>query len=141
MTTTILPELEVKQAFRFLAMGNKTMNLEDYLKSLKVVGIVFNKQELLDLNESGKTDFTEDDFVKDYNNKMKQMEKDELLKVFQAFDPEATGNIAFDVINRALTSYGERLSKEEANRFYQIFKIKHGDPISYNELVEEIVKI
>ena len=141
MTTTILPELEVKQAFRFLAMGNKTMNLEDYLKSLKVVGIVFKKQELLDLNESGKTDFTEDDFVKDYNNKMKQMEKDELLKVFQAFDPEATGNIAFDVINRALTSYGERLSKEEANRFYQIFKIKHGDPISYNELVEEIVKI
>ena len=141
MTTTILPELEVKQAFRFLAMGNKTMNLEDYLKSLKVVGIVFNKQELLDLNESGKTDFTEDDFVKDYNNKMKQMEKDELLKVFQEFDPEATGNIAFDVINRALTSYGERLSKEEANRFYQIFKIKHGDPISYNELVEEIVKI
>ena len=141
MTTTILPELEVKQAFRFLAMGNKTMNLEDYLKSLKVVGIVFNKQELLDLNEREKTDFTEDDFVKDYNNKMKQMEKDELLKVFQAFDPEATGNIAFDVINRALTSYGERLSKEEANRFYQIFKIKHGDPISYNELVEEIVKI
>ena len=141
MTTTILPELEVKQAFRFFAMGKNTMGLEDYLKSLKTVGIVFNKQELLEFNESGKTDFTEDDFVKDYNNKMKQIEKDELLKVFQAFDPEASGNVAFDVINRALTSYGERLSKEEANRFYEVFKIKHGEPINYNELVEELVKI
>ena len=120
MTTTILPELEVKQAFKFFAMGKNTLGLEDYLKSLKSVGIVFNKQELLELNESGKTDFTEDDFVKDYNNKMKQMEKDELLKVFQAFDPEATGSIAFDVINRALTTYGERLSKEEADRFMHL---------------------
>ena len=141
MTTTILPELEVKQAFRFFASGKNTLSLEDYLKSLRTVGIVLNKQELLALSESGKTDFTEDDFVKDYNNKMKQIERDELLKVFQAFDPEATGNIAFDVINRALTTYGERLSKEEANRFYQLFKIKHGETISYNELVEEIIKI
>ena len=141
MTTTILPELEVKQAFRYFAMGKNTLSLDDYLKSLKNVGIVFNKQELLDLNESGKTDFTEDDFVKDYNNKMKQIERDELLKVFQAFDHEASGNIAFDVINRALTTYGERLSKEEVNRFYQLFKIKHGEPISYNELVEELIKI
>ena len=90
MTTTILPELEVKQAFRYFAMGKNTLSLDDYLKPLKNVGIVFNKQELLDLNESGKTDFTEDDFVKDYNNKMKQIERDELLKVFQAFDHEAS---------------------------------------------------
>ena len=141
MTTTILPELEVKQAFNFFAMGKDTLNLDDYLKSLKNVGIVFNKQEIMDINESGKTEFTEADFVKDYNNKMKQMEKDELLKVFQAFDPELTGTISFDVLNRALVTYGERLSKEEANRFFQVFKIKHGEPISYNELVEELIKI
>ena len=141
MTTTILPELEVKQAFNFFAMGKDTLNLDDYLKSLKNVGIVFNKQEIMDINESGKTEFTEADFVKDYNNKMKKMEKDELLKVFQEFDPELTGTISFDVLNRALVTYGERLSKEEANRFFQVFKIKHGEPISYNELVEELIKI
>ena len=141
MTTTILPELEVKQAFKYFAMGNKTLSLEDYLKALKNIGIVFNKQELIDLNEGGKTDFTEDDFVKDYNNKMKQIEKDELLKVFQAFDPESSGNVSFDVMNRALTTYGERLTKEEANKFYQMFKLKHGEPISYNELVEKLIKI
>ena len=141
MTTTILPELEVKQAFQFFSMGKDTLNLDDYLKSLKNVGIVFNKQEIMDINESGKTEFTEADFVKDYNNKMKQMEKDELLKVFHAFDPELTGTISFDVLNRALVTYGERLSKEEANRFFQVFKIKHGEPISYNELVEELIKI
>ena len=141
MTTTILPELEVKQAFKFFAMGKDTLNLDDYLKSLKNVGIVFNKQEIMDINESGKTEFTEADFVKDYNNKMKQMEKDELLKVFQEFDHELTGTISFDVLNRALVTYGERLSKEEANRFFQVFKIKHGEPISYNELVEELIKI
>ena len=141
MATTILPELEVKQAFRFFAMGKKTLSLEDYLKSLKNVGIVLNKQELLELNEGGKTDFTEDDFVKQYFDKMKQIEKDELLKVFQEFDPEASGTVSFDVMNRALVTYGERLSKEEVNRFYQLFKIKHGDPISYNDVVEELVKI
>ncbi len=141
MATTILPELEVKQAFRFFAMGKKTLSLEDYLKSLKNVGIVLNKQELLELNEGGKTDFTEDDFVKQYFDKMKQIEKDELLKVFQAFDPEASGTVSFDVMNRALVTYGERLSKEEVNRFYQLFKIKHGEPISYNDVVEELVKI
>ena len=141
MATTILPELEVKQAFRFFAMGKKTLSLEDYIKSLKNVGIVLNKQELLELNEGGKTDFTEDDFVKQYFDKMKQIEKDELLKVFQAFDPEASGTVSFDVMNRALVTYGERLSKEEVNRFYQLFKIKHGEPISYNDVVEELVKI
>ena len=141
MTTTILPELEVKQAFHFFAMGNKTLNLDDYLKALKNVGIVLNKQELMDINESGKTDFSEDDFVKEYNNKMKQVEKDELLKVFQAFDPEATGTVSFEIFHRALVTYGERLSKEEANRFFQVFKIKKDEPIRYNELVEEIVRI
>ena len=139
--TTILPELEVRQAFRFFAMGKNTLNYEDYLNSLKNVGIILNKQELADIQESGKTDFTEDDFVKDYNNKMKQMDKDEILKVFQAFDPDATGTVLFEVFNRALVTYGERLSKEEANRFYQLFKIKKDEPISYNELVDEIVKI
>ena len=141
MSITILPELEVRQAFKFFAMGNKTLNLDEYLKALKNVGIVFNKQELHDLNESGKTDFSEEDFLKDYNNKMKQLEKDELLKVFQAFDPEGTGSIAYDVIQRALTTYGERLSKEETNRFFQLFQISPGEPISYNNLVEELVKI
>ena len=122
--TTILPELEVRQAFRFFAMGKNTLNYEDYLNSLKNVGIILNKQELADIQESGKTDFNEEDFVKDYNNKMKQMDKDEILKVFQAFDPDATGTVLFEVFNRALVTYGERLSKEEANRFYQLFKIK-----------------
>ena len=139
--TTILPELEVRQAFRFFAMGKNTLNYEDYLNSLKNVGIILNKQELADIQESGKTDFNEEDFVKDYNNKMKQMVKDEILKVFQAFDPDATGTVLFEVFNRALVTYGERLSKEEANRFYQLFKIKKDEPISYNELVDEIVKI
>ena len=141
MSITILPELEVKQAFRFFSMGKPTLGYEDYIKALKKIGIIFNKQELLDLQESGKTDFSEDDYVKDYNNKMKAIEKDELLKVFQAFDPEATGTVVFEVFNRALVTYGERLSKEEANRFYQLFKIKRDEPIRYNELVEEIVKI
>ena len=126
--TTILPELEVRQAFRFFAMGKNTLNYEDYLNSLKNVGIILNKQELADIQESGKTDFNEEDFVKDYNNKMKQMDKDEILKVFQAFDPDATGTVLFEVFNRALVTYGERLSKEEANRFYQLFKIKKQKP-------------
>ena len=141
MATTILPELEVRQAFKFFAMGNNTLGLEDYMKAIKNVGIVFNKQEISEKTESGKTDFNEEDFVKDYNNKMKQLEKDELLKVFQAFDPEGTGNIAYEVLHRALVTYGERLSKEEANRFFQLFKLKNEEPINYNTLVEELIKI
>ena len=141
MSITILPELEVRQAFKFFAMGNNTLGLEDYMKAIKNVGIVFNKQEITEKTESGKTDFSEEDFVKDYNNKMKQLEKDELLKVFQAFDPEGTGNIAYEVLHRALVTYGERLSKEEANRFFQLFKLKNEEPINYNTLVEELIKM
>ncbi len=141
MATTILPELEVRQAFKFFAMGNDSLSFEDYIKAIKNVGIVFNKQEISEKTESGKTSFNEEDFVKDYNNKMKQLEKDELLKVFQAFDPEGTGNIAYEVLHRALVTYGERLSKEEANRFFQLFKLKNEEPINYNTLVEELIKI
>ena len=67
--------------------------------------------------------------------------KDELLKVFQEFDPESTGTMAYEVLHRALVTYGERLSKEEADRFMHLFKLKPDEPVRYNVLLEEIVKI
>ncbi len=138
---TILPELELKQAFAFFSMGNNTLGLDDYLSALKNVGIVYNKAELQALQEKEKNNFTEADFIKDYNDKMKQLTKDELAKVFQEFDPESTGTIAYEVLHRALVTYGERLSKEEADRFMNLFKLKPEQPVNYNELLEEIVKI
>ena len=138
---TILPELELKQAFDFFAMGNKTLNLEDYLNALKNVGVVFNKAEIQALQEKEKNDFSEADFLKDYKDKMSQITKDELLKVFQEFDPESTGTMAYEVLHRALVTYGERLSKEEADRFMHLFKLKPDESVRYNDLLEEIVKI
>ena len=138
---TILPDLELKQAFDFFAMGKGSLNLDGYLDALKNVGIVFNKEELQKLRDSEKNDFSEADFLKDYKEKMTKLTKDELLKVFQEFDPESTGIIAYDVLHRALVTYGERLSKEEADRFTHIFKLKPGEPVKYNELVENLVEI
>ena len=138
---TILPELELKQAFDFFAMGNKTLNLDEYLNALKNVGVVFNKAEIQALQEKEKNDFSEADFLKDYKDKMSQITKDELLKVFQEFDPESTGTIAYEVLHRALVTYGERLSKEETDRFMHLFKLKPDEPVRYNELLEEIIKI
>ena len=138
---TILPDLELKQAFDFFSMGKGSLNLDGYLEALKNVGIVFNKEELQKLRDSEKNDFSEADFLKDYKEKMTKLTKDELLKVFQEFDPESTGIIAYDVLHRALVTYGERLSKEEADRFTHIFKLKPGEPVKYNELVENLVEI
>ena len=138
---TVLPELELKQAFDFFSMGSGSLNLEEYLNALKNVGIVLNKAELHELQEKEKNDFSEADFLKDYNNKIKQIAKDELLKVFQEFDPESTGIIAYEVLHRALVTYGERLTKEETDRFMHIFKLKPDEPVKYNDLLEEIVKI
>ena len=138
---TILPELELKQAFEFFAMGSKTLNLEEYLNALKNVGVVFNKAEIQALQEKEKNDFSEADFLKDYKDKMSQITKDELLKVFQEFDPESTGTMAYEVLHRALVTYGERLSKEETDRFMHLFKLKPDEPVRYNDLLEEIVKI
>ena len=138
---TILPELELKQAFDFFAMGNKTLNLDEYLNALKNVGVVFNKAEIQALQEKEKNDFSEADFLKDYKDKMSQITKDELLKVFQEFDPESTGTIAYEVLHRALVTYGERLSKEETDRFMHLFKLKPDEPVRYNDLLEEIIKI
>ena len=136
---TVLPELELKQAFDFFSMGSGSLNLEEYLNALKNVGIVLNKAELHELQEKEKNDFSEADFLKDYNNKIKQIAKDELLKVFQEFDPESTGIIAYEVLHRALVTYGERLTKEETDRFMHLFKLKPDEPVKYNDLLEEIV--
>ena len=136
---TVLPELEVKQAFAFFAMGKKTMNLEGYLNGLKNLGIILNKQELKDIQE--KTDFTEQDFLNRYNDKMKQTSRDELLKVFQAFDPESTGEINYEVFHRAITTYGEKFSKEEATKFMNFCNFKPNEPIKYNDILDELVRI
>ena len=138
---TVLPELELKQAFDFFSMGSGSLNLEEYLNALKNVGIVLNKAELHELQETEKNDSSEADFLKAYNNKIKQIAKDELLKVFQEFDPESTGIIAYEVLHRALVTYGERLTKEETDRFMHLFKLKPDEPVKYNDLLEEIVKI
>ena len=138
---TILPDFELKQAFDFFANGNKTLNLDEYLDALKNVGVVFNKAEIQELQEKGKNDFSESDFLKDYKDKMNKISKDELLKVFQEFDPESTGTMAYEVLHRALVTYGERLSKEETDRFMHLFKLKPDEPVRYNDLLEEIVKI
>ena len=138
---TILPELELKQAWAFFTMGNNTLNLDEYLTALKNVGIVYNKAELQAIQEKEKNSFTEADFLKDYNDKMKQLTKDELAKVFQEFDPESTGIMNYEVLHRALITYGERLTKEEADRFMHICKLKPDQPVNYNNLLDDIVKI
>ena len=51
---SILPDLELKQAFDFFAMGNKTLNIDEYLNALKNVGVVFNKSELQALKKRKK---------------------------------------------------------------------------------------
>ena len=138
---TVLPELELKQAFEFFTMGSGAMDKEEYLTALKNVGIVYNKAELQAFNESEKNSFNIQDFLKDYHEQMKKISKDELLKVFQEFDPESTGVIAYDVLHRALVTYGERLSKEEADRFMHIMKLKADTDINYHELLDEMVKV
>ena len=138
---TVLPELELKQAFLFFTMGSGAMDKEEYLTALKNVGVVYNKAELQAFNESEKNSFNEADFLKDYHEQMKKISKDELLKVFQEFDPESTGVIAYDVLHRALVTYGERLSKEEADRFMQIMKLKPDTDINYHDLLDEMVKV
>ena len=138
---TVLPELELKQAFEFFTMGSGAMDKEEYLTALKNVGIVYNKAELQAFNESEKNSFNIQDFLKDYHEQMKKISKDELLKVFQEFDPESTGVIAYDVLHRALITYGERLAKEEADRFMHIMKLKPDTDINYHDLLDEMVKV
>jgi hypothetical protein len=65
----ILPNLEIRLAFNFFTMGNKILNLEEYLNALKNVGVVFNKAELQAYQEKEKNDFNEADFLKDYKEK------------------------------------------------------------------------
>ena len=138
---TILPEHELKQAWKFFTMDKSTLGKEEYFKALKNVGIVYNRAEMKEREESEKNDYSEADFLKDYHEKMKQLTKEELLKVFQEFDPESTGIIAYDVLHRALCTYGERLTKEETDRFMSLMKCKPKDQIQYNDLLDEIVKI
>ena len=141
MSATLLPDLELKQAWAFFTMGRKTLPLDEYLTALKNVGVSYTKPELEEIHEGEKKDFTEQDFFKTYQERMKIVNKDVLLKVFQEFDPENTGIIAYDVLHRALITYGERLTKEEADLFMHLMKLKPDTNIQYNELIDEILKI
>lgn len=138
---TLLPDIELKQAFEFFSMGTKSLNTEEYLTALKNVGVVYNKAETQAIMEREKKTYTEADFLKDYKEKMAILTRDYLLKVFEEFDPESTGIIAYDVLHRALVSYGERLSKEEADRFMHAFKLKPGENIQYNDLLDQMILI
>ena len=138
---TELPEHEPKQAWKFFTMDKTTLGKEEYYKALRNVGVVYNRDEMKVREESEKNDYSEADFLKDYHEKMKTLTKDELLKVFLEFDPESTGIIAYDVLHRALCTYGERLTKEETDRFMNLMKLKPKDQINYNDLLDEIVKV
>ena len=122
-------------------MGNKTLNTEDYLTALKNVGVVYNKAENTEILAREKKTYTEADFLKDYKAKMAELTRDHLLKVFEEFDPEGTGIIAYDVLHRALISYGERLTKDEADKFMHAFKCKPGENIQYNDLLDQMILI
>ena len=138
---TQFTDQELKQAFTFFAGGRKELALEDYLNALRHVGVVYNKAELAVINEGEKKTFKEADFLADYKKKTSELTKDILLKCFQVFDPDGTGTISYDQLQRALVSYGERLSKEEADLFFKLFTIKEGSQIDYNELLDKMMLI
>ena len=138
---TQFSDQELKQAFVFFAGGRKELGLEDYLNALRHVGVVYNKAELAVINEGEKKIFKEADFLADYKKKTSELTKEVLLKCFQVFDPEGTGQISFDQLQRALVTYGERLSKEEADLFFKLFNIKEGKTLDYNELLDKMMLI
>ena len=138
---TTYKDSELIQAFAFFANGKKDLGLEDYLNALKHVGIVYNKTELEAITGGDKKTFKQDDFINDYKRKTAEVTKDVLLGCFQVFDPENTGNISVDQIHRALISYGERLTKEEADQYLRIFNLKEGQNTNYHELVDKMLTI
>ncbi len=137
---TGLPELELKQAWTFFTMGGKTLRLEDYLIALKYVGVSFTKAELEEIREGEKKEFNEADFTKTYRDRINLVTKDDLLKVFHEFDPEGTGVISSDVLHRALITYGDRLTKDEADLFMSLYKIKPDTNVDYNDLVDRMLR-
>ena len=136
---TTLKDNELIQTFAFFAGGKKDLGLDDYLNALKHVGVVYNKTELEAITGGDKKTFKQDDFINDYKRKTSELNKDVLLGCFQVFDPENTGSISVDQLQRALLSYGERLSKEECDEFFKTFDIKHGEPVNYIELVDKMM--
>ena len=139
--STTLTDAELKQAFEFFTMGSGSMDKEEYLDALKNVGIVFNKADAQAFAENEKNSFNVSDFIKDYHDNIKKITKEDLLRVFQEFDPEGTGIMAYDVLHRAIITYGERLTKEEADKFCNFMKLKPDTDFKYQELVEEMLKV
>ena len=68
-------------------MGIKPLNKEDYLSALKNIGIIYNKAELKEIQEREKKSYNEAYFIKDYKAKMAELTRENLLKVFEEFDP------------------------------------------------------
>jgi len=90
---------ELKAAFRALGFNVKSVEIRRMMQDLKK-------------GETGK--FTLDDFISVVTPKMASRDtKEEILKIFDLFDDDNSGNITFRKLKRVASELGENLSDDE----------------------------
>ena len=128
----------MKQTFQYFKGDKDELDFETYLEIMRCFGVVYNKEELKKKEEEKKS-YTYQDIINDYKKKNEELSKDVLLNAFKIFDPENTGAISYDQFQRALTTYGEKLNKQELEEFVKFFGIKENESVPYPKLVEQMM--
>ena len=106
---------EFKEAFAFIdADKDGIIDKNDLVNTWDALGRIYGDAELQQMlsEAEGPLNFTM--FLRLIGTKMTGSDGEDVLKAaFETFDPDKTGKVKSDVLRKALTTFGEKLSDEE----------------------------
>ncbi|MES1906559.1 MAG: hypothetical protein MHPSP_004545, partial [Paramarteilia canceri] len=65
---------------------------------------------------------------------------DTLIQSFKVFDPENTGMISETLLKKVLTGYGEKISENDLDEFFNILNFNEKNETEYSKICELLTK-
>lgn len=132
----------IKEAFQIYDKDNDGLiSIKEMASIMRALGQNLTEQELqeiikiYDRDETGKIEFTE--FFHLVHQRMKDPEGEEdLIEAFRLFDRANEGTIPYDDIASAMSNTGEKVTKEEIDRYFKDFDSEGDGQINYEEFIK-----
>ena len=135
---------ELRGAFMlFDANGDGKISEAELEKALQSLGKNVSKKEVkemmekVDTDKSGSIEFNE--FATLFRENLGESgdyNEEDLMDAFKTFDDDGSGQISVDELKKALMSFGEKLSEEEAKLMVEMVDIDGNGMVSYSEFVQ-----
>ncbi|XP_063683012.1 calmodulin-A-like isoform X1 [Bolinopsis microptera] len=121
--------------------GNNTIDCSELKLILEELGYECSTEEVLqviskfDLNTTGTIDFNE--FLSLIGDWMSN-DENQIRDAFEVFDKEGNGYLSLEQLKRALTTYGEAFTDNEAEEFFKEIDVDGDGTITADEFIQYI---